>query len=149
GYGWSDGKQKWTRPAPKDSNGNNDTAVYQESVDKDFRGASTLAGFDAYSDLGGRPERLVQIGYDKQIYLVNAGTGKTVRQWANVGDSSSKYVAHDGVLFVSSSSSPYRIQSYDLTKQGEPSTVYTAPNADLRLEQMAACGGGRLCLLDD
>jgi hypothetical protein len=147
GLDWTNGGTKWTRPNPKDSYGGNDALMATESFDGDQRGPAALSGYDTALDLGASKHRLVQLGYDKKIYLVDAKNGKSIRSWNGIGDSYSKYFAHDGKFYITADS-PYRIQAIDLDKQDEPQTVYSAKDAKRNIEALVACGAGRVCVLD-
>src|SRR5262249_2981882 len=109
GLNWTDGGTKWTRPNPKSDYGN-DALMAVESFDGDRRGPAALTGYDTALDLGASKHRLVQLGYDKKIYLVDAKNGNTIRSWNGIGDSYSIYFAYNGKFYITSDS-PYRIQA--------------------------------------
>jgi Ethanolamine utilization protein EutJ (predicted chaperonin)/outer membrane protein assembly factor BamB len=144
GVDWGGGGTKWTRPNPK-TGSSNDALVVPVGRPDDLLGPATFAG----NPVAAPPDdaQLVQVGYDKKIYLVD-GAGRDVRKWNNVGDLYDTYYAHDGKLFVATGSAPYQVEAYDLGKLEEPQLAYTGRDPKRRLEAMVACGKGRLCVLD-
>jgi len=93
-------------------------------------------------------QRLVQIGADSVARVIDAGSGEVLSERGNVGDSSAKYLAYDGRLFVAGSDGGYQVDAYDLDSMGEPRNVYRAPDDERRLGGIAPCGEERVCLLD-
>jgi molecular chaperone HscA len=146
GRSWTTGETKWIRPNPK-VDSSDDASMAGETALADFNGPGDFSGRPVADNFADEPKRLVQLGADKKFYLVDATNGETIREWNGVYDSSMKYFASDGKFFVTSDS-PYRIQAYDLNKQGEPQTVYTAQESRRRVDTMVPCGSGRVCVLD-
>src|SRR5690348_10429811 len=147
GLDWADGRTLWTRDNPK--NGSfNDTSLAAESAQADFAGPGLPSGRPIFF-ADGDTQRIVQTGADKKLYLVDAKNGHVIRQWNAVEPSSSvKYVASDGNYYLGSGT-PYQIQAYNLNKQDEPQTIYSASDSKRTLVTMAPCGTDRLCALDE
>ncbi len=147
GLDWADGRTRWTRDNPK-SGSSNDTSLAGESAAADFAGPGLPSGRPIfYAD--GDSQRIVQSGADKKLYLVNGKDGQVIRQWNAVDAGSAvKYFASDGKYYIGFGT-PYQIQAYDLNKQDEPQTIYSAPDSKRTLVTIAPCGSGRICALDE
>ncbi|MEV0393111.1 Hsp70 family protein [Polymorphospora rubra] len=141
------GTQKWSHNNPSDQYGNAATAVYPVSTAKDISGPVTVTGDALAPDLGD-DQRIVQIGADRSVRLIDVKSGKIIRSRPNVADPDDTVLAYEGRLFVGANESGYRIARYDLESLGEPSIVYTATDAQGRLDAMVPCGDGRICLLE-
>jgi len=139
-YGW-DGINKWT--LDDDEKG---TSVIGPLLGADERGPTDIGGNPTNRDLKSRTQ-FVTIDGDK-INLRSAGTNKVVRSWNNTAGSYAGYALFDGRLFVYGTSTKYTIKAYDLGKDGEPVQIFTAPDEKRQIENVAACGEDRLCVLD-
>ncbi|WP_432984113.1 Hsp70 family protein [Dactylosporangium sp. CA-233914] len=141
-YAW-DGTWKWSLDDDKGG-----TKVIGPLNSSDQRGPSDLTGGPANRDLKSHTNFVTIDG--NKINLRDAGDkGKVLRSWNNTADSYDGFAMYDDRLFVYGTSTKYTVRAYDLTKQGEPEQLYTTSADDKRrIADVAACGSGRLCLLD-
>ncbi|MFY1703881.1 Hsp70 family protein [Micromonospora sp. WMMA1923] len=142
----ADGREVWSHPFPRDTSDNARTSVYPVTSAGAVNGPAYPDGQPR--DLWhGNARRLVQVGADRSVRLVDMVDGTIVDSRANVADHDDLVVAHEDRLYVANDDSGYRLVSYDLTKLGEPTVLYTA-DGNRRPEALVACGGQRACLLE-
>ncbi|WP_407566922.1 Hsp70 family protein [Polymorphospora sp. A560] len=141
------GTQKWSHDNPRDQYDNAATAVYPVTTEKDISGPAMVDGSALAPDLGD-DQRIVQVGADRSVRVIDVKSGEIVKSRPNVADPDDTVLAYGNRLFVGASESGYRIAAYDLESLGEPSIVYTAADAQGRLDAMVPCGDGRICLLE-
>ncbi|GAB2942407.1 hypothetical protein GCM10027280_33710 [Micromonospora polyrhachis] len=141
------GKQKWATELPKDSRGEADVSVYRVTTTEMLGGPSNVDSGtrDPYH---GDEQRLVRIGADRSVAVIDAKTGKELKSRPNVADRDDYVVAHDGRLYVAPKDGGYRLVSYDLASMGEPTSLYTAPDKEHTAKALAPCGQDRVCLLE-
>jgi outer membrane protein assembly factor BamB/actin-like ATPase involved in cell morphogenesis len=144
---WRTGTEKWSRADPTDELSGTHKHVLDMSTVDDLAGP---AGVDAtpFAPNLGDDHRVLRITADKTLTVLDAATGKQLASRKSVGYPDDTYLAHDGALYVVTSDSPYRLLAYDLDKLGEPVVAYTADDRNQRLQRIAPCGSGRVCLLD-
>ncbi|GAA3283961.1 Hsp70 family protein [Dactylosporangium vinaceum] len=138
-YDWA-GKYKWTLDDDKNS-----TDLLGPIVTGDQTGPSDLTGAPTNRDLKSRTQFITIDG--DTINLRNQSS-KIVRSWSNTAGSSAKFAMYGERLFVYGSSTKYTVKAYDLSKDGEPEQLFTAPDDKRQIEDVAACGTDRLCVLD-
>ncbi|MGW0431966.1 Hsp70 family protein [Micromonospora sp. NPDC003197] len=141
------GKQTWATDLPKDSRGESDVSVYRVTTTEMLGGPSHAAA-GTHDPYHGDEQRLVQIGGDRQVTVIDAKSGAKLKSRPNVADVDDYVVAHDGRLFVAPKDGGYRLVSYDLASMGEPTSLYTAPNKEHTAKALVACGQDRVCLLE-
>ncbi|MFI5905977.1 Hsp70 family protein [Dactylosporangium sp. NPDC051541] len=138
-YNWN-GKYQWTLDDNEQG-----TTVLGPVVSGDQKGPSDLSGAPTNRELKSRTQ-FVTIE-DGKINLRNASKN-IVRSWNTTGDSYTKYAMYDDRLFAWGSSSKYTLKAYDLSKEGEPEQLYSAPDEKRTIQDLAVCGADRLCVLD-
>ncbi|MET8202931.1 Hsp70 family protein [Micromonospora taraxaci] len=142
----SDGAQKWTQANPGDQYGGNRTVV--RSV-----GSAEAAGGPAFLDgtprdpWTGSGRRLVQVGADRSVRLVDMASGRVLRQWGSVADLDDLVVADEDRLYVAANEGGYQLLAYDLGSDAEPVVLHRAGNDEYRPKELIACGERRACLL--
>ncbi|MBO4206980.1 Hsp70 family protein [Micromonospora echinofusca] len=141
-----DGRELWTLPNPRGDYGT-ETVVYPVTGPDELGGPADLGG-GVLTPLRGDDRRLVQVGADRSVRVVDPVSGRVVKSRPNVADRDDLVVAHDGTLFVATDEGGYRLVAYDLGSLGEPVNLYTAQNGRTRPKSLSACGGKRVCLLE-
>ncbi|SCF12367.1 Hsp70 family protein [Micromonospora chokoriensis] len=142
----SDGAQKWTRANPGDQYGGNRTVVRPV-------GSAEAAGGSAFFDgtprdpWTGRGRRLVQVGADRSVRLVDMASGRVLRQWGSVADLDDLVVADGDRLYVAANEGGYQLLAYDLGSDAAPVVLHRAGNDRYRPKELIACGERRACLL--
>ncbi|MFC0006781.1 Hsp70 family protein [Micromonospora siamensis] len=147
GLGVTDGEQKWVKASPHDRYDDTDTQVVVLSTDKSLGGASYYTG-KPRTPWVGDVDRLVQVGADRSVRLIDLSSGKLLRERPNVADVDDRVVAYQDRLYVTENQSGYRLLSYDLETLGEPTTLYTSPDDQRRPLDLVACGEHRACVLE-
>ncbi|MFG1841632.1 Hsp70 family protein [Micromonospora sp. NPDC049175] len=142
----SDGTQKWTKPNPRDQYDGSRTVVRPVGSDEAAGGPAFLDGTprDPWT---GKGRRLVQVGADRSVRLLDLASGAVLRQWGNVADLDDLVVAHEDRLFVAASEGGYQLLAYDLGSDAEPVVLYRSGNDEQRAKALVACGERRACLL--
>ena len=140
------GIQLWEKPLPKDQYDYDNVAVFRVTTDRRLAGPATLDG--SSTDIDPDEHRIVLIGMDRVMRVYDVRDGQMLAERGNVGAPDDFYLAYGGRLFAASKDNGYRIDSYDLTRPGEPRSVYTVPQETRRLLDLAPCGEDRLCALD-
>ncbi|MBY8873211.1 Hsp70 family protein [Micromonospora sp. PLK6-60] len=148
GLGVNDGEQKWVKANPRDRYGGTDTQVVVLSTDQSLGGPSYFDGRPRTPWVGD-VDRLVQVGADRSVRLIDLSSGKLLRERPNVADVDDRLVAHADRLYVTENQSGYRLLSYDLATLGEPTTLYTSPDDQRRPLDLVACGEHRACVLEE
>ena len=95
----------------------------------------------------GKGRRLVQVGADRSVRLLDLASGAVLRQWGNVADLDDLVVAHEDRLYVAASEGGYQLLAYDLGSDAEPVVLYRSGNDEQRAKALVACGERRACLL--
>ncbi|MEV0156647.1 Hsp70 family protein [Micromonospora sp. NPDC050686] len=148
GLGVRDGEQKWAKANPRGRYGSTDTQVVVLSTDQSLGGPSYFDGRPRTPWVGDI-DRLVQVGADRSVRLIDLSSGKLLRERPNVADVDDRLVAYGDRLYVTENQSGYRLLSYDLETLGEPTTLYTSPDDQRRPLDLVACGEHRACVLEE
>jgi outer membrane protein assembly factor BamB len=141
------GEERWATDNPRDDSDNADASVFAATTEADFAGSAGATGAP-FAPSVDDDYRLVQVGADNKARVIDARTGAVLRERGNIGESSAKFLAYGGRLFVAGSGGGYQIDAYDLESMGDPATVYRAPDEKRSLTGLAPCGKDRICLLD-
>ena len=144
----ADGVQTWRHDNPATSSGRKTTAVYPVNSYERLTGPGDFSAipFAPRSD----DHRVVQVGADRSVRIIDAATGAVAASRPNVADPTDKVAVLDGTLYVAAedSRSGYRAVAHDLATLGEPKVLHTAVDPAARVEELIACGPERVCLLE-
>lgn len=143
----SDGGETWVQPSPQDEYGGAGTSVHPVTTDKALGGPAFVDG-SPRDPWRGEVRRLVQVGADRSVRVVDMGSGRTVHSRANVADQDDLVVAHEDRLYVARDEAGYQLLAYDLATDAQPKVLYTAPDDRKRPEALVPCGEHRACLLE-
>jgi molecular chaperone HscA len=138
----TDGAERWTLADPPSTYAS-DTHVIPVTTPKDLGGPATVFGRAYEPDLGD-DRRIVQIGADRSVRVLDADTGKVLASRQNVADPDDEAVAHNGRLIVLQPDDQ-RIVSYDLGQFGEPKVLYTTQAQNSQMKDVTPCGDDRVC----
>ncbi|GAB3185520.1 putative pyrroloquinoline-quinone binding quinoprotein [Micromonospora palomenae] len=142
-----DGHETWRRDSPRDEYGSNRTRVVRVGTPEAWGGVGFVTGAPTAPWLG-TGGRLVQVGADRSVRLIDMDSGEVLRSRPNVADVDDLVVAHADRLYVTENERGYRLLGYDLASLGEPDVLYTAPDDGRRPQSLVACGEHRACLLE-
>ncbi|MEU7612892.1 Hsp70 family protein [Micromonospora sp. NPDC049204] len=142
----SDGTEKWNQPNPRDQYDGSRTVVRPVGSDEAAGGPAFLDGTPRHP-WAGKGRRLVQVGADRSVRVLDLASGKVLRQWGNVADLDDLVVAHEDRLFVAANEGGYQLLAYDLGSTAEPVVLYRSGNDEQRPKALVACGERRACLL--
>ncbi|MFY1595827.1 Hsp70 family protein [Micromonospora sp. WMMD737] len=142
-----DGGEVWSQPSPRDEYDNTRTSVHPVTTDKALGGPAFLDG-SPRDPWRGEVDRIVQVGADRSVRLVDMGSGRVVRTRAGVADHDDLVVAHEDRLYVARDDAGYQLLAYDLTSDAQPKVLYTARDDKRRPEALVSCGERRACLLE-
>ncbi|MBQ1071565.1 Hsp70 family protein [Micromonospora sp. C31] len=142
-----DGGEIWAQPSPRDGYDNTRTSVHLVTTDKALGGPAFLDGSprDAWR---GDVSRIVQVGADRSVRLIDMGSGRVVRARAGVADHDDLVVAHEDRLYVARDDAGFQLLAYDLTSDAQPKVLYTAEDDRRRPKSLVPCGERRACLLE-
>ncbi|HEX5594744.1 MAG TPA: Hsp70 family protein [Micromonosporaceae bacterium] len=146
GRGLRDGKQRWDEPRLTNADGSSRSVVHPAITAADLAGPSGVSGASTVPDLA--DGRLVEIGADRSVRVIDVGSGKVLKQRTNVADLDDHVVVFEGRLYVAEAERGYRVVSYDLKSMGEPANIYTAPDDKRQPKALGPCGKDRVCLLE-
>ncbi|MCW3838694.1 PQQ-like beta-propeller repeat protein [Micromonospora yasonensis] len=143
----SDGRQQWDQGNPRNEYGDARTTVLP---------VGTGAALDGSADLDGAPrapwlgdaDRLVQVGADRSVRIIDMNSGEILRSRKNVADVDNPVAARDDRLYVVEDNRGFRLLSYDLGSLDEPATLYSSTDAGSRAKSLVTCGEHRACLLE-
>ncbi|MEV4822179.1 Hsp70 family protein [Micromonospora sp. NPDC049274] len=141
-----DGSDKWSRPSPRDQYGGVRTVVRPVGTDEAAGGPAFLDGA-ARDPWTGKGRRLVQLGPDRSLRLLDMSSGSVLREWGNVADLDDLLVAHEDRLYVAPTDGGYQLLAYDLGSDAAPVVLYRAEDAEYRPKTLVACGERRACLV--
>ncbi|WP_428963974.1 Hsp70 family protein [Micromonospora fluostatini] len=141
-----DGREVWSQASPQGSGGSTRTSVYRVTTDEATGGPAFPDGLPR-NPWHGDEERLVQVGADRSVRIVDPADGAILDRRDNVADHDDLVVAHADRLYVAAVDRGYRLEAYDLGELGEPTVLYTA-GEDRRPTALTACGEHRACLLE-
>ncbi|MEU8422694.1 Hsp70 family protein [Micromonospora sp. NPDC048835] len=141
----TDGAAKWTRPNPRDRYAGGRTVVRPVGTDEAAGGPAFLDGTprDPWT---GKGRRLVQVGADRSVRLLDMASGAVLRQWGSVADLDDLVVAYEDRLFVAANEGGFQLLAYDLGSDAEPVVLHRSGN-DEYPKELVACGARRACLL--
>ncbi|MFG1914574.1 Hsp70 family protein [Micromonospora sp. NPDC048898] len=142
----SDGTQKWTQANPRDQYDSSRTVVRPVGSDEAAGGPAFLDGTPR-NPWTSKDRRLVQVGADRSVRLLDMTSGRVLRQWGSVADLDDLVVAHEDRLYVVANEGGYQLLAYDLGSAAEPVVLYRSGNDEQRAKALVACGERRACLL--
>ncbi|MEU7935164.1 Hsp70 family protein [Micromonospora echinofusca] len=142
-----DGGEIWAQPSPRDEYDNTRTAVHPVTTDKALAGPAFLDG-SPRDPWRGDVGRIVQVGADRSVRLIEMGSGRVVSTRAGVADHDDLVVAHEDRLYVARDDAGYQLLAYDLTSDAQPKVLYTAEDDRRRPKSLVPCGEHRACLLE-
>ncbi|MEU4474612.1 Hsp70 family protein [Micromonospora sp. NPDC023888] len=142
----SDGTQKWSEANPRDQYDGSRTVVRPVDSDEAAGGPAFFDGTprDPWTSKG---RRLVQVGADRSVRLLDMASGAVLRRWGSVADLDDLVVAHGDRLFVAANEGGFQLLAYDLGSDAEPVVLYRSGNDEQRPKALVACGERRACLL--
>ncbi|MEU1591241.1 PQQ-binding-like beta-propeller repeat protein, partial [Micromonospora sp. NPDC005710] len=142
----TDGSAKWTQPNPRGEFTGGRTVVRPVGTDAAAGGPAFLDGTprDPWTSKG---RRLVQVGADRSVRVLDMASGAVLRQWGSVADLDDLVVAHEDRLYVAANEGGYQVLAYDLGSDAEPVVLYRSGNDAYRPKELVACGERRVCLL--
>ncbi|RKF29083.1 Hsp70 family protein [Micromonospora globbae] len=142
------GREAWSRPNPRDQYDGARTTVLPVHTDEAAAGPAYLDG-GPRDPWQGEGRRLVQVGADRSVRVLDMDSGGIVGQRGNVADLDDLVVAHEDRLYVAADEGGYQLLAYDLTAlSAEPVVLYRAPDERRRPKALVACGEHRACLLE-
>ncbi|MFG3701669.1 Hsp70 family protein [Micromonospora sp. NPDC047620] len=143
----SDGGETWTQPSPQDEYGGARTSVHPVTTDEALGGPAFVDGWPR-DPWRGEVRRLVQVGADRSVRVVDMDSGRIVHSHAGVADQDDLVVAHEDRLYVARDEAGYQLLAYDLTTGAQPKVLHTATDDRKRPEALVPCGEHRACLLE-
>ncbi|GAB3967859.1 Hsp70 family protein [Plantactinospora veratri] len=138
--------REWNLPNPKGEY-DSDSAVYPVRTARQLGGAGAPT-VEATPPIPGDEPRLVQIGADDSIRVVDVTNGKVLKSRADAADTDDKVLAYEGQLFVAPSTAGYGLARYDLASLAAPTTIYNAVDKSRRPTALEPCGEQQVCLLE-
>ncbi|MEV0004140.1 Hsp70 family protein [Micromonospora sp. NPDC050980] len=142
-----DGRERWTRTNPRTEYGDARTVVVPVATAEALDGAAHPDGTPR-APWSGEADRLVQVGADRSVRVLDVTTGRVLRSRGNVADLDDPVAARDDRLYVAESDRGLRLVSYDLGSLGTPDVRYEATARDSRVKALVTCGKHRACLLE-
>ncbi|MET7672605.1 PQQ-binding-like beta-propeller repeat protein [Micromonospora luteifusca] len=142
----TDGSTKWTEPNPRDQYDGSRTVVRPVGTDAAAGGPAFLDG-TSRNPWTTKGRRLVQVGADRSVRLLDMATGTVLRTWGSVADLDDLVVAHEDRLYVAANEGGYQLLAYDLGSDAEPVVLHRSGNDSYRPTELVACGERRACLL--
>ncbi|MEH0972271.1 Hsp70 family protein [Micromonospora sp. CPCC 205546] len=142
-----DGREEWAQPSPRDEYDNTRTSVHPVTTDEALGGPAFIDG-SPRDPWRGDVNRIVQVGADRSVRLIDMGSGRVLRSRAGVADHDDLVVAHEDRLYVARDDAGYQLLAYDLTSDAQPKVLHTAQDDKRRPEALVPCGERRACLLE-
>ncbi|SCF41402.1 hypothetical protein GA0070216_114139 [Micromonospora matsumotoense] len=141
-----DGRQEWAQANPRSEYGDTRTTVLPVGTEQAVVGP---AGFDGAPRAPwlGDADRLVQVGADRSVRVLDMDSGKVLRHRDGVADVSDRMVAYADRFYVVAEDQGYKLLGYDLGSFAEPTVLYSA-GQQRRVTGLVACGEHRACLLE-
>ncbi|MEU1604888.1 Hsp70 family protein [Micromonospora matsumotoense] len=141
-----DGRQEWAQANPRSEYGDTRTTVLPVGTEQAVVGP---AGFDgaARAPWLGDADRLVQVGADRSVRVLDMNSGEVVRRRDGVADVSDRMAAYGDRFYVVAEDRGYKLLGYDLGSFAEPTVLYSA-GQQRRVTGLVACGEHRACLLE-
>ncbi|MFG1716669.1 Hsp70 family protein [Micromonospora sp. NPDC049203] len=143
----SDGRQRWERPNPRTEYGDARTKVLPVATGAALDGAADAEGAPL-APWAGKADRLVQVGADRSVRVLDMRTGKILKERGNVAGLDDPMAARDDRLYVAEDERGLRLLAYDLGSLGTPGVLYEAPEQGGRVKDLVTCGERRVCLLE-
>ncbi|NES38701.1 hypothetical protein G3554_21445 [Micromonospora sp. PPF5-17] len=143
----TDRHEEWDRANPRNEYGDARTRVLPVGTGEALSGPADLDGTPRAPWLGDA-DRLVQVGADRSVRVIEMDSGKILKSRKNVADVDDPVAARDDRLYVVEDNRGFRLLSYDLGKLGEPATLYTSAGDGSRARSLVTCGEHRACLLE-
>ncbi len=142
----TNGSMKWTQPNPRGQYAGGRTVVRPVGTDAAAGGPAFLDGTPR-NPWTSKGRRLVQVGADRSVRLLDMASGAVLRQWGSVADLDDLVVAHEDRLYVAANEGGYQLLAYDLGSDAEPVVLHRSGNDEYRPKELVACGERRACLL--
>ncbi|MEU7974038.1 Hsp70 family protein [Micromonospora sp. NPDC049089] len=142
----TNGSAKWTEPNPRGQYAGGRTVVRPVGTDAAAGGPAFLDGTPR-NPWASKGRRLVQVGADRSVRLLDMASGAVLRQWGSVADPDDLVVAHEDRLYVAANEGGYQLLAYDLNSDAEPVVLHRSGNDEYRPKELVACGERRACLL--
>ncbi|MBM0260310.1 PQQ-binding-like beta-propeller repeat protein [Micromonospora sp. 4G55] len=140
-----DGHEEWRRDSPRDEYGNSRTRVVRVGTPEASGGVGSVTGAPTAPWLG-TGGRLVQVGADRSVRLIDMDSGAVLRSRPNVADVDDLVVAHADRLYVTEDERGYRLLGYDLASLGERTCSTPPPTTgDGRSRWSPAASTGPAC----
>ncbi|MFC6015394.1 Hsp70 family protein [Plantactinospora solaniradicis] len=139
--------EEWTLPSPKGQY-DSASAIYPMNTVEEVGGAAANPYGNPMMPNRGDDPRLVQIGADGSIRVIDVTNGRVLKTREKAADTDDFVLAYEGQLFVASPTDGYGLARYDLATLGAPTNVYTAPDKSRRPQALAPCGEHQVCLLE-
>ncbi|MFG3708008.1 Hsp70 family protein [Micromonospora sp. NPDC047670] len=143
----SDGGETWARDSPRDEYGGARTSVHPVTTDEALGGPAFVDG-SPRDPWRGEVRRIVQVGADRSVRVLDMGSGRIVHSRAGVADQDDLVVAHEDRLYVARDEANYQLLAYELTTDAQPRVLHTAADDRKRPEALVPCGEHRACLLE-
>ncbi|RAN92777.1 Hsp70 family protein [Micromonospora noduli] len=142
----TDGSAKWRQPNPRGQYAGGRTVVRPVGTDAAAGGPAFLDGTPR-NPWTSKGRRLVQVGADRSVRLIDMASGAVLRQWGSVADLDDLVVAHEDRLYVAANEGGYQLLAYDVGSDAEPVVLHRSGNDEYRPKELIACGERRACLL--
>ncbi|RAO39171.1 Chaperone protein HscA like protein [Micromonospora saelicesensis] len=142
----TNGSAKWRQPNPRGQYAGGRTVVRPVGTDAAAGGPAFLDGTPR-NPWTSKKRRLVQVGADRSVRLIDMASGAVLRQWGSVADLDDLVVAHEDRLYVAANEGGYQLLAYDLGSDAEPVVLHRSGNDEYRPKELIACGERRACLL--
>uniref|UniRef100_UPI00157BF95A outer membrane protein assembly factor BamB family protein n=1 Tax=Micromonospora chalcea TaxID=1874 RepID=UPI00157BF95A len=142
-----DGRQRWERRNPRTEYGDARTKVLPVGTGAALDGPGNAEG-SPLVPWAGKADRLVQVGADRSVRVLELRSGKILKDRGNVAGLDDPMAARDDRLYVAEDDRGLRLLSYDLGGLGTPSVLYEAPEQGGRVKDLVTCGERRVCLLE-
>ncbi|MEU8095211.1 Hsp70 family protein [Micromonospora chalcea] len=142
-----DGRQRWERRNPRTEYGDARTKVLPVGTGAALDGPGDAEG-SPLAPWAGKADRLVQVGADRSVRVLDLRSGKVLKDRGNVAGLDDPMAARDDRLYVAEDDRGLRLLSYDLGSLGTPGVLYEAPEQGGRVKDLVTCGERRVCLLE-
>ena len=140
------GKARWELRNPRSEYGVITTKVVAVTTEEDVAGPASAGGVpfaEAFDD----DQRIVQVGADESVRVIDTGTGEVVAgPRPGVAQTDDKVIAHHDRLIVAESGDARRLFAYGLDKL-DPKVLYT-PAANIQLDHLTPCGPDQICFVE-
>lgn len=94
--------------------------------------------------------RLVLVHPDRSAQVIDGSSGRVLSEGGNVADPDDLLLGYQDRLFVAPEERGYQLVSYRLEELARvPQTHYVPPDEERHPEELAPCGAGRVCLLEN